>query len=237
MHNIVIRENIAAHMAELKAWLAETADAPLEQMTDFFHARLEGYEPHMLQSWEEAYCKMPDFIPENAATLLDLGCGTGLELDAILKRYPKLHVTGIDLSQEMLRILQQKHPAVRTVCADYFKIPLGEACYDAVISFESLHHFAPAEKEALFAKIFRALKPGGRFVETDYIACCREEETLLFETAAQKRKAKGIPPETLVHFDTPLTLEHETALISAAGFHSVEPICCINGACTVMALK
>ena len=45
-----------------------------------------------------------------------------------------------------------------------------------------------------------------------------EEETLLRGVYLEKRKQSGIPDERFVHFDIPLTLEHETELIQDAGF-------------------
>ena len=56
---------------------------------------------------------------------------------------------------------------------------LGAEQYGAVVSVESLHHFTPEQKLGLYKKIHAALRPGGFFLEADYIACCEEEETLL----------------------------------------------------------
>ena len=64
----------------------------LETMSDFFTARVDGYDEHMLRDVEgckEGYPLMASLIPTNTRRLLDLGCGTGLELDEIFKLYPK----------------------------------------------------------------------------------------------------------------------------------------------------
>lgn len=86
----------------------------LEKMDAFFEARLEGYEAHMLQNIQAA----ETFYPFTAACLtdapgahiLDLGCGTGLELDWYFRRNPTARVTGIDLSEGMLAQLRAKYP-------------------------------------------------------------------------------------------------------------------------------
>lgn len=157
-----IRQNIPAYLADLNHWLAETRDDPLEEMSNFFTERVSTYEEHMAR-WNGAYRSMAERIPDNCGSLLDLGCGTGLELNAILKRFPGLHVTGIDLCEPMLAVLRQKHPsALLTLrCEDYFEAELGMEAFDTAISFESLHHFQPAKKEGLFRKLYQALKPGG----------------------------------------------------------------------------
>lgn len=90
--------------------------------------------------------------------------------------------------------------------------------FDAVISFESLHHFLPEKKRRLFKRIYDCLTPGGMFVNGDYFACCDEEENLLRETWSRKRRKESIPDDTFVHFDIPLTKEHEVALLKEVGF-------------------
>ena len=88
----------------------------------------------------------------------------------------------------------------------------GAEQYGAVVSVESLHHFTPEQKLELYKKIHAALRPGGFFLEADYIACCEEEETLLRAESARRRARANIPADVFIHFDTPLTLEHELAL-------------------------
>ena len=52
----------------------------------------------------------------------------------------------------------------------------------------------------------------------DYIACCEDEEELLRSTYLKKRTQSAIPDNYYVHFDIPLTLEHERDLLQKAGF-------------------
>lgn len=232
----MIREDIPGYMANLRAWLEETKNETLEEMTVFFRTRLDGYEAHM-SPWQEAYRTLARMLPANTRTLLDLGCGTGLELDEIFRTHPAIEAIGIDLSQEMLGRLSQKHPRVETLCADYFDCDFGRERFDAAVSFETLHHFTPEKKAALFSKINRALKRGGLYLQAEYVACCAEEETLLREVFEQKRARDGIPAGSFVHFDVPLTLERELALLRGAGFADVHSPCCINGACFLSARK
>ena len=234
----IIRENIPAYLAELKQWLDETKDVPLEDMDGFFAARIEGYEEHMAV-WDKAYDRAAALLPEGCGPLLDLGCGTGLELDRIFARWPELSVTGIDLCAAMLEKLRAKHAgrSLTLLCADYMEAGLGEAQYGAVVSVQSLHHFTPAQKGALYRRIYHALRPGGVFLNVDYIACCDEEETLLRAECARRRARDGIPAEQFVHFDTPLTLPHELALLQEADFSTCEAVNCIAGATIVRGMK
>ena len=229
---------------ELKNWLEQTADEPLEEMDAFFNARIEGYEEHM-SPWKEHYEWMARqlsvewFEDGNKKTLLDIGCGSGLELDCIFKRFPSLHVTGVDLSKEMLAKLSDKHASrsLTLIQADYFTYPLGENCYDAAVSFETLHHFTMEKKKDIFTKLYRCLKPGGIYLECDYIADSQEIEDLLFTECRRRRERDGIAPETFVHFDTPLTLAHEMQAMRDGGFDTVELIDYLDGTPMIQAVK
>ena len=100
----------------MKTWTSqyETEQDRLEDMAGFFRVRLDGYEEHM-SLWKDAYTEMERRLPQSVETLLDLGCGTGLELDAILSKRPNLRVTGVDLCPDMLDRLHQKHPQVEII--------------------------------------------------------------------------------------------------------------------------
>ncbi len=221
---MVIRENIPEYLEGLKGWLDSIQDVSPEEMDAFFIKRFEGYDEHMLSHWEGSYELMAELIPKNPGKILDLGVGTGIELEYIWKRFPEADVTGVDLSSTMLEGLKMKSEGknLRVVCEDYFKYDMGEEKWDTVISFESFHHFFHNEKLKLYKKIYNGLKTGGKFILGDYIACCEEEETLLRETCLEKRRRFGIPDEQFIHFDIPMTLEHETAIMREAGFTQIE---------------
>lgn len=207
----------------LTRWLEETRSFPLESMASFFDARIGEYEEHM-SPWQQHYAWMANLLQDGIKTLLDIGCGSGLELDQIFGRFPGLQVTGIDLSSEMLAKLAEKHRnrRLKLIQADYFSYDLGKNVFDAAVSFETLHHFHAQKKQMLFSKIYHSLTPGGVYLECDYIARTEEIESLLFAECALRRERDSIPPDVYVHFDTPLTVEHEMGALSEAGFPSVE---------------
>lgn len=207
------------YLQDLKRWLYDTSDSSLEEMSDFFTKRLDDYEEHM-SVWEKSYQLFAESLPFGCQKILDLGCGTGLELDKIWQKDPDIDVTGVDLCQSMLDKLLEKHADkhLTTVCQDYFQYDFGHGKWDAVISFESLHHFLPERKEILYRKAYKGLKNGGVFILGDYIACCDEEEELLRSVYLEKRRQSAIPDNYFVHFDIPLTLEHECRLLQDAGF-------------------
>ena len=199
----------------------------LEKMGAFFEARLDGYDAHMMtniESAEEFYPFTARCLPrEPGVKILDLGCGTGLELGEYFALNPTARVTGIDLAAGMLRALEEKFPErdVTLICGSYFDEPFGEG-FDGAVSVESLHHFTQAEKIPLYRRLRDALKDGGAFILTDYFSLTDEEEQYHRAELLRLKAQQGITDTGFYHYDTPLTVQHETDALLAAGFSTVE---------------
>ncbi|MDD3212567.1 MAG: class I SAM-dependent methyltransferase [Eubacteriales bacterium] len=200
---------------------------PLEPMADFFARRVDGYDEHMLQTvvgCKQGYLELAKHLPEGVRTLLDLGVGTGLELEAVYRRFPQARVTGVDLCRPMLDACAAKYAPDRLtlICGDYTEQTWEPASFDAAISFETLHHLTEKEKRLLFGQIYRALKPGGRYVQGDYSAKDEQEEAAFqVEWSALQSTDDSCGR---VHFDTPFTAEHECALLREAGFAKADAV-------------
>ena len=215
----------------------------LEKMSDFFEKRLEGYDAHMrtnIASATEFYPFTAKCLPlwENCH-ILDLGCGTGLELEEYYALNPSARVTGIDLSYGMLSVLRQKFPDkdLHLIADSYFAVPFGEGVFDAAVSVESLHHFTKEEKEPLYTRLYKALKATGYFLLTDYFSLSEEEERMHRRNLMTLMAEQGIKDRVLYHYDTPLTVEHETEALLAAGFSSVEVLNHWEATFTLKAMK
>ena len=215
----------------------------LERMDDFFAARVDGYDEHMrttIESASDFYAFTASLLPmEKDARILDLGCGTGLELEEYFRLNPEADLTGIDLSDAMLNALKAKFPdrKLRLIRNSYFDEPLGEKAWDAAVSVESLHHFTAEQKEALYRKLHTALKDGGRFVLTDYFAESEALEEEYFRNLKQLKAEQGLPEDMFVHYDTPLTAEHEMQVLRLAGFADVRFLKTWGTTCTLLAGK
>ena len=200
-------------------------------MGEFFDNRLEGYEEHQLnciESAREFYLYTAEQLPMfSGSCVLDLGCGTGLELSEYFKMNPNAAVTGIDLASGMLQFLKTKFSdkQLTLINNSYFNFPFGERVYDAVVSVESLHHFTLRQKIPLYKKLHEALKEKGYFILTDYIIENAKEEQQNFHELARQKKEAGISDDEFYHYDTPLTRKHEMEALLSGGFSKIE---CLN---------
>lgn len=214
----------------------------LESMNDFFTARVEGYDEHMLENvggCREGYAKMASLVPYGVRDLLDLGCGTGLELDAIFPLHPDVCVTGIDMTQSMLDKLRVKHPDKRLnlICADYFQTDFGKEAFDCAVSFQTMHHFNHEQKTALYTKICQSLRSGGCYIECDYMVSTKNEEDFFFAEYARLRREQNIPDGVFCHYDTPCTVENQIRMLREAGFSPVEQVFRIENTTMLIAKK
>ena len=215
----------------------------LEKMAEFFENRLNGYDEHMMTGIEAA----DEFYPFTASLLptakgsrvLDLGCGTGLELEKYFPLCPSARVTGIDLSEAMLNALKKKFTDkdITLIVGSYFDVSLGENVFDAAVSVESLHHFTKDEKIPLYKKLHTALRANGYLILTDYFAATDDEEQTHRNNLNALKAEQGIRDDEFYHYDTPLTVQHETEALLEAGFASVQVLKSWGTTYTIKAVK
>ncbi len=103
-------------------------------------------------------------------SVLDLGCGTGNIINAVLERFPEASVTGIDPSEGMRETTANRfseNPLVTVADGTALDIPLASNRFDYVLSNLVLHHLLPEERGTCVGEIARVLKPGGGLVYAD----------------------------------------------------------------------
>jgi trans-aconitate 2-methyltransferase len=95
-------------------------------------------------------------------TVLDAGCGTGRITSALVDRLPRGRVIGVDASAAMVaRAREVLGDRAEIRQADLLELALDEPV-DAVLSTATFHWVL--DHDRLFARLFAALRPGGRLV-------------------------------------------------------------------------
>jgi SAM-dependent methyltransferase len=97
--------------------------------------------------------------------VVDLGCGSGIWAKALTDA--GFEAFGVDISASMIELARQKAPQARFQKASLFKVKLPPCAAVTSIS-EGLNYLfdehGKAKRQALFARIYEALQPGGLFI-------------------------------------------------------------------------
>jgi ubiquinone/menaquinone biosynthesis C-methylase UbiE len=102
--------------------------------------------------------------------LLDLACGTGSFLREVKANWPRLHVTGLDLSPHYLAVARRVLAAwsrTRFVEGAAEAMPFADREFDVVTCVYLLHELPPRVRRAVAGEIARVLRPGGTLILVD----------------------------------------------------------------------
>jgi phosphoethanolamine N-methyltransferase len=106
-------------------------------------------------------------------TVLDVGCGLGAIDEILVREYHAASVLGIDIDPSLLAGMQARierarlTDRIRGLRVTGGPLPLAEAQFDVVFSKDSLVQIP--DKAAVFAEALRVLRPGGRFIASDWL--------------------------------------------------------------------
>jgi tRNA (cmo5U34)-methyltransferase len=136
-----------------------------------------------------------------AARILELGIGTGETARRVLALHPGAELVAVDESEEMIDVARAAVGGNLSVARLQDDLPAGS--FDLVVAALSVHHLDAGEKQDLFRRIARSLRPGGRFVLGDVVVPDRPEDATI-----------PLTPD----FDRPDRLEDQLAWLREAGF-------------------
>ena len=117
---------------------------------------------------------------EVGQTVLDIGCGAGLDLLLSAKRVGSSgRAIGVDMTPEMLRRTQDAADALGLTHVDLRQgdaeeLPVESGTIDVVISNGVIN--LTTDKRQAFSEVLRVLKPGGRLLLADIVAASELSE-------------------------------------------------------------
>lgn len=105
--------------------------------------------------------------------VLDIGCGSGGITLHIARRFSPRTITGFDVEKPVITEATRRareaglSDRVFFVQAAPGRLPFEDASFDMVFSKDAMVHIP--DKDAIFADIFRVLRPGGIFAASDWL--------------------------------------------------------------------
>jgi ubiquinone/menaquinone biosynthesis C-methylase UbiE len=102
--------------------------------------------------------------------LLDVACGTGRFLRQVRLAFPRLELTGLDLSHAYLDEARSQFSDLKSgswLAGNAEAIPLPDASLDIVTCIFLFHELPPDIRRRVAGEMARVLKPGGRLVFMD----------------------------------------------------------------------
>jgi ubiquinone/menaquinone biosynthesis C-methylase UbiE len=104
---------------------------------------------------------------EERPKILDVGCGTGRLLRYVSNVWTDSRLTGVDVSEAMIKVASEFAPEHDFYVSPAEKLPLQDNAFDIVLSSLTLHHWNDANQGV--KEIARVLRPGGLFCLADHL--------------------------------------------------------------------
>jgi len=124
---------------------------------------------HMIADWFDAHRSRELFEKpyldqvinqlNDGAIVLDLGSGMGEPIAGYFINQG-IKIVGVDSSQRLVGLAEERFPNTRFLLKDMRKLHLHED-FDAIIVWHSLFHLSPSEQRLMFETFAEHMKPGG----------------------------------------------------------------------------
>jgi ubiquinone/menaquinone biosynthesis C-methylase UbiE len=100
------------------------------------------------------------------ASVLDVGCGTGILLQQLFDMNNNLKLYGIDISPEMVKMAKKKlNPSICIKVSSVNQIPHNDNTFNFITCSTSFHHYSEPQKALM--EMYRVLKNEGKLIVLD----------------------------------------------------------------------
>ncbi|KAL4802954.1 S-adenosyl-L-methionine-dependent methyltransferase [Aspergillus unguis] len=162
----VIKDNVKKAYNSISGTYSEWTETHHEKRIKYLNLLLDHLS-HGMSHQEER--------PNSVKSVLELGCGSGQPVTAILastqtsnvEPTPRFQVIGNDISAQQLKLASQTLKSVGNVElreGDMMELSFGDESLDAVLGMYAIIHLPRDEQSILLKRIHTWLKPGGYFL-------------------------------------------------------------------------
>ncbi|MFA6251857.1 MAG: methyltransferase domain-containing protein [Candidatus Paceibacterota bacterium] len=152
----------------------DKAQKIIDANQDIYNQIAEKYASVRNEPWEELDFLFGKFL-RSGDKVLDLGCGNGRFYDSFMKN--GVFYTGIDNSENLLKIAQKNHSEAEFILASALNLPFNDEEFDAVYGIAILHHIPSDKMRQIFMEeAIRVTKKDGYLVLTVWDLQEKQEE-------------------------------------------------------------
>jgi tRNA (cmo5U34)-methyltransferase len=206
----------------------------------YFASMVESYDSLIRRAvprYDEMVARLLEYLPPDAGSLAELGCGTGNLSLELLAKFPRATLSFVDASPEMIALTRSRidraitptTPPVGFLVQLFEALDLPAGPVDVVVSSISLHHVQ--DKARLYARVRSFLNRGGRFCFADQMRGEPESNHRLnwerwLDFCRERGHCSSDEIESLVEHaaahDHYTTLTDHIELLSKAGFSEID---------------
>lgn len=199
-------------------------DAPYDSFAAAYH---HWWGPVIAPSARQVLAPIADELDRQPqAHVVDIGVGTGTVALEVLRRWPEVRVTGVDVAGQMLAIAQREAEGLgrdvagrlKLVVGDALRLPLADASADLALSTFVVQ--LVWSRAAMLREARRILRSGGTFASLTWLADDSSfEPDRAFDDALDELRIEPLPhgPDPRP-YSTPRSAAAE---VRRAGFGSV----------------
>lgn len=105
-------------------------------------------------------------VPLANKIVLDVACGSGAFINAVIDKDPK-DVVGVDISSGMLKLAKErfgKHKNVQFINKSFMEVNFGPSSFDLILLANASRYIPKGKERVFFSKVEKWLKKGGIFI-------------------------------------------------------------------------
>ena len=209
------------------------ADEILKTKFDQGAKSYDRQRSYVIPNLDQIYTIMVELASNNVSEpkILDLGAGTGLLSEKLLKKYSKGSFTLIDLSKEMLNIAKERFKGntnFKYIEGNCLKTDFKDS-FDIVMSSLSIHHLNDDSKKYIYSKIYEILNEGGIFINADQVLAPSSDNEYIYQRnwweKIEKGHLKQDEKELIIDrmkLDKPSTLKNNLKWLKDCGYMNVD---------------